>query len=261
MEEIKETLLGLKDEIIEKLISKDVMTPDLINVLKDAASKAGDEIKAWFQELIKTPANAVKSLLTDRDAIASFAAKMFKYVLDKSKTAKKAVVNLFAKSEMFSGKAAMLTLGIIKLATGKLDDTENIVGAASDIWKGSLRVSGKDNTLDARHYMRDIMGFLPKAIEGLLGGENPVEVLFRAVGGDPTKLVKHALKLGVQALKKLGEKGVEAAMKKVGVQEDTKVWNAVKSASLAMLGAVTKGIGESRIRQNGLPASRAMVMS
>lgn len=252
-EELKESLAEIKDDLISRLFSKDILEDGLIQIIKDAAKDAGQTILDWVDKIKNSPKEAIKMLKggIGREQIANFAGKMFEIILQKSKKALETVKDMFLRVKGISNaKTAPLTVALFKLATGDLSDTDQIIETAQQLWGGAQRVSSKRTIYFERskEFTSQLAAFLPEAIKSLVKGDNPMETLARAVGGDPTKIIKHALGLGIAALKKVAEKGIDKAMISVGIQENGKIWKTIRAATLALLGAATKNISESRRR-------------
>ncbi len=248
IDEIKDALIGVRDELLEELTGKDILTDDLLITFREAAAKFGDEAVSWLENLKSSPSQAIKTLMGDRGKIAEFAAKLFRYVLEKNQKAADKIKSFFLDLKpMVDAKTGVLAIGIFKLATGNLSNGEHLVSTAHQIWTGAQRLNKNTMFLEKESdFAGRIMEFLPSAVENLVNGDNPMEVLLRAVGGDPSKIISHAIKLGIQALKKLGEKGVDAAMKAVGIEENGAMWKGIRGTVLGILGMATDKIFESR---------------
>jgi hypothetical protein len=241
IEEIGADLTKSKQSIIETLLSKEIFTEDLYNKVKNSAKNSGKEILEWISLLKKEPGEATKQLFVGgRELLSSFAAKMFEFILKKSPTAKAEITKLVRKIKSISDpKTGKLAIGIIRFATGDLGNLEDTVKTATMIWTGSQIARDQSGTLSQIHprdLARSLVDFLPKSLYGILSGNNPVEVLVKTFQQDYTKIIKIAIRLGVQAVQKMSESKIDSAMLSVGIDEGSKTWKAVRMGALGLIG-------------------------
>lgn len=244
IQEIGAELIKTKDSIVEVLLSK--VEDNVFKQIQDVAKNAGKEVLDWLS-LIKTDIKeAIVQLFSNtRGFLAEFAYKMFEVILKKSPRAKNELIELVKKLKSVNdAKTGQLAVGIFRLATGDLGEFKDIIKTAAMIWNGAQEIKSQAaSTVDPIVYVEAMVDFFPAAIKGIVGGDNPVEVLIRSLGGDYTKIIKIALRLSVKAIQKLSGKGVETAMKKVGIEEGSKTWKVVRAAVLGLIGLATGAVG------------------
>jgi hypothetical protein len=165
---------------------------------------------------------------------------MFEFILKKSPTAKAEITKLVRKIKSISDpKTGKLAIGIIRFATGDLGNLEDTVKTATMIWTGSQIARDQSGTLSQIHprdLARSLVDFLPKSLYGILSGNNPVEVLVKTFQQDYTKIIKIAIRLGVQAVQKMSESKIDSVMLSVGIDEGSKIWKAVRMGALGLVG-------------------------